>query len=372
MKVAITGGHLSPAVAVIEKLKNRKNTKIVFFGRKHPFDNDTALSFEYQTIKKMNIPFRLVNTGKLKRHITLDALLSAFQIPKGTLEANRKVREEKPDILLSFGGFLALPVALACYLQGIPIVIHEQTQHAGLTNKILAKLAAKVCITFPSSQRYFPKKKTLLTGNPIREDVLEVKQKIIVPKNEKIIYITGGSTGAHYINNLVKDSLTHLLKLGVVVHQTGDTTLTNDYGKLQKIRASLTESEKERYIIKKFVPAEELGWLYKNADLVIARSGINTVLELLATKSVALLLPLKVGQKNEQLENAKYFASSGLGEYLENDVTPDLFIAKIKDLLKNSIEKKKSAKDIYEHNNAAEAIVNELVSHYEKKRKKTA
>lgn len=368
MKVAITGGHLTPAVAVIELLQKNKN-KIVFFGRKHAFDGDTSLSFEYQTIKRLSVPFHEIETGKVKRHFTVDAIKSLTKMPKGLRNTFKLLKEEKPDILLTFGGYLSIPVALCARMQGIPIVIHEQTQNSGIANRFVAKFASKICISFESSKRYFPKRKTVVTGNPLRPEIFLSGKRFLTPSGKKIIYITGGSTGAHKINMLVKDSLKELLKDFAVIHQTGDTTLTNDYTSLQDLRKSLSEDEKDSYILKKFVEADELAWIYKNASVVVARSGINTTLELIATKSVALLIPLKVGQKDEQLENAKYYEKTGLGIYHEQDaLTPDKFVSDVNMLAKESFDRKRDAKTQNYPDNPAQHIVNVLISIYEAKR----
>ena len=368
MKIAITGGHLTPAVAVIEVLQKDKQ-KVVFFGRKHAFDGDTSLSFEYQTIKKIGIPFHEIETGKIKRHLSLDALKSLIKIPKGLKTTAKILKEENPDILLTFGGYLSIPVAICARMQNIPIVIHEQTQHAGMANRFVAKFATKICVTFKSSEKYFPKKKTVLTGNPLRHEIFEPGRRILAPRGKKIIYITGGSTGAHKINMLVKGALEDLLSKYTVIHQTGDTTLTNDYTALQDIRKSLPENKKDSYILKKFVDPEELAWIYKNAEVIVTRAGINTTLELIATKSVALLIPLKVGQKNEQLENAKYYEKTGLGIYQEQEeLTSEKLVLEIDELIKEASTRKKDANiDIYPKD-PAQHIVNILISIYEAKR----
>ncbi len=368
MKIAITGGHLAPAVAVIEALQKEKN-KVVFFGRKHAFDGDMSLSFEYQTVKRLGIPFHEIETGKIKRHFTLDAVKSLTKVPKGLRSTTRLLKEEKPDILLTFGGYLSIPVAICARMQGIPIVIHEQTQNSGMANRFVAKFATKICISFESSKRYFPKGRTVVTGNPLRPEIFTPGKRFVIPPGKKIIYITGGSTGAHKINMLVKEALNDLLKDFVVIHQTGDTTLTNDYISLQDLRKSLPEDEKESYILKKFVEPDELAWIYKNADVVVARSGINTTLELITTKSVALLIPLKVGQKDEQLKNAKYYEKTGLGIYHEQEgLTPEKFLSDIARLVKESSTRKKNAKTQSYPDNPAQQIVNILISIYEAKR----
>ena len=372
MKVAITGGHLSPAVAVIEELKESK-AKIVFFGRKYAFENDKSPSLEYLTIKKLNIPFVEVTTGKAKRQLTLGALSSFFKVPYSLRDTYKKLKFENPDILLSFGGYISVPVALSAFLLRIPIVIHEQTQKAGAGNKFVSRFANKVCITFESSRKFFPKNKTVLTGNPIRREVFEILHKIRVPDSKKIIYITGGSTGAHRINMLVKEALAGLLNLGTIIHQTGDTSLTGDYTILQEERKKLPDSLHDNYIIKKYIETEELGWIYKNADVIISRSGINTVLELMATNSVALLIPLEVGQKDEQLDNAKLYSKTTLGIYRhQDDLTPASLVSEVEKLIKETKERKSKSITPFLPTNAARQVADILISIHEEKRRKNS
>lgn len=184
-----------------------------------------------------------------------------------------------------------------------------------------------------------------------------------------MLYVTGGSSGAHALNRLIGNSLPKLLSYWVVIHQTGDTKLTGDYEHLQQIRGELSTDRKERYIIKKFTATDEIGWIYKNADIVVGRAGVNTVLELMATRTKALLFPLAAGQKDEQLKNAKMYAESGLGEYLTHIPQSNEFVSHLKKL---SQKAKKSVKLDTIHKEAAAKIADIVIKTYEKKRKEAA
>lgn len=306
MKILITGGHFTPALAIIDLLKQSEKNEIIVVGRKHAFANDRAPSFEFEVSKQKKIQFINIDPPRLSRSNPLKTAQNILKLPTSLQEASTIIKQVQPDAVLTFGGYLSAPIALAAKQKKIPIIIHEQTQNAGAANKLLAKIADKICISFPSSARHFPKQKTVFTGNPLRKEIFEVKKQIEIKNNKnKIIYITGGSTGAHIINQTVQTILPKLLKKYTVIHQTGATTLTNDYEKLNEFKKNLNPDLEKNYIVKKYVTPEEIGWVYKNADLVVSRAGMNTVLELAALNKKALLIPLEAGQKNEQYENAK-------------------------------------------------------------------
>lgn len=354
MKVIITGGHLSPAFSVIEKLDKQK---ILFIGRKYALEKDSALSLEYRLCQRLNIPFKSIKAAKFQRKSLKSTLFSFSNLPLGTIQALSVIKEFKPDTILSFGGYISLPVIFAAKILKIPVVIHEQTLEAGIANKICAKFAKRVCISWQSSERFFPKGKTILTGNPIRQKLLEKtnKEKFIFKNNLPIIYITGGSLGAHAVNVLAEENIEDLLKIANVIHQTGDIKKYSDFERLSK-KAS------ESFLVKKFFNEEELGEIYQKANLIISRSGINTITELLYFEKKALLIPLPVGQKNEQLKNAMFYKELGLAEVLiQKNLTNEKFLNTIKLILENASRYKVSKSiDYLIKKDAAGKIINIL------------
>ena len=156
MRIVIVGGHLSPALAVIEKLKAEE---VFYIGRKHAFEGDKAISAEYQEVEKLNIPFFTLNTGRLQRKFSKHTMPSLIKIPFGFVRSFAILKKIRPDVVLGFGSYMFLPVALASKLLNIPVIVHEQTLEAGVTNKLVAKFAKKVCISWESSKDYFPKEK---------------------------------------------------------------------------------------------------------------------------------------------------------------------------------------------------------------------
>jgi len=324
MKIVIVGGHLSPALAVIEKLKPEE---VFYIGRKHAFEGDKALSLEFQEIEKLNIPFFALNTGRLQRKFTKHTLLSLGKIPLGFAQSIAILKKINPDVVLGFGSYLFLPVAMAAKLLNIPVVVHEQTLEAGYANKIVSKIAKKVCISWKSSESFFPKEKVILTGNPLRQEIINIRQVKSSENKIPLIYVTGGGAGAHAINLLVEKSLDKLLEKFSIIHQTGWSEIYRDFERLER-------QKNKRYECKKFLNVKEAALAISNADLVVGRSGINTVTELIYLKKPAFLIPISVGQNNEQLKNAKYIQNLGLGEYKEQYLlTPELFVSTIESML---------------------------------------
>lgn len=314
-KILLTGGHLAPLLAVLTVLE--KDADVVVVGRRHTFEADKGFSLEYTLFKERKIPFYNLSAARLQRRFGRKTIPSLLRFPGSILRVFSILLHERPDAVLTFGGYIGFPVALSAYVLRIPVVLHEQTQKAGVASKIIGKIAAKVCISNSSSRKYFPAGKTILTGNPIRPEVFMVQKEFKVEKNLPILFVMGGSTGAHIINTYVEYTLKSLLSDFTVIHQTGDAQEYQDFNRLSTLRRRLSPRMQKRYLLQKFIMPDEIGWLYENATVILSRAGANTVSELLACRKKALLIPLSHGQHNEQLENAKLYAESGLGEYIE-------------------------------------------------------
>lgn len=314
MRIVLIGGHLAPALSVLQSLP--KDAKILFIGRKYALEGDSALSLEYKTITALNIPFVELNTGRLQRKLTEFTIPSLLKLPFGIVKSFLTLIKFKPDAAVGFGGYVSIPVVICAYILRIPIVLHEQTLEAGFSNRILSRFATKICISWRTSREYFPKEKAVLTGNPIRQLTINNSQ-LTIKDNLPVIYVTGGSSGSHFINGLIEGCIKDLLEKYVVIHQTGDAQEFGDFDRLAKIRESLPLELRKRYEIIKFVKPSEVGQLLTNASLVVSRSGINTITELIYFEKPAILIPLPYSQNNEQLKNAEFFEKIGLGIVLQ-------------------------------------------------------
>jgi UDP-N-acetylglucosamine--N-acetylmuramyl-(pentapeptide) pyrophosphoryl-undecaprenol N-acetylglucosamine transferase len=334
MKLVITaagGGHFAPALALIETVP--KDTEVVFIGRKYGLEGDKALSFEYKTAQSMGIPFISLTTGRVQRIWTRYTVVSLLKIPVGLAQAVLHLKKIKPDVVVSFGGYVSFPVIIAAKLLGIPIVLHEQTQEAGLSNAVGSKFADKICVSWKYSLAHFQQNKTILTGNPIRKSLFEHKKNVfdiynISAEKLSLIVIVGGSLGAHPINVVIEESLDELTKKYRIFHQTGDAKKYGDFDRLTARKQELSGEQQTRYSLTKFIPQEDMGSVLHAATLVVGRAGISTVTELLALKKPSLFIPLPFAQKNEQYKNAQLLQHAGLSEILEQkDATKQQFFS---------------------------------------------
>ncbi len=326
MKVIIVGGHLSPALSVLDSLP--KNWEILFVGRKYVFEGEKSLSLEYKTINNLKIPFEEVSTGRLQRKFTKNTIPSLFKLPSGFFKALRILKKFRPDAVLGFGGYLQIPIVFASFFLKIPVVLHEQTLESGFANKICSPFAKKICISWESSAIFFPKIKTIITGNPIRKDI----RKNSKFENSKLplIYITGGSSGSHFLNNLIENLIPNLLVNFNVIHQTGGSLEYDDFKRLKILRGTLPKGLKENYSIHKFINPSDVGNVMGQAEFVISRAGINTVTELIFTKKPAILIPLPFSQNNEQLKNALFLEKLGLAYViLQKEASPQVLLSAI-------------------------------------------
>lgn len=361
MKILITGGHLTPALAVIKKLP--QDAQVVYVGRQYALEGDNALSLEYKTMTTGNIPFIAFTPGRLQRKLTKHTFTSLSRVPVSVFRAIAILRQEKPDVVLTFGGHVALPFGIAAKIVGIPLMLHEQTLEAGLTNKILARFATKIGISWESSANFFPKDKTMLTGNPIlpaspSDDMQQLLAK--VSNKFPLIVITGGSLGSHAINALVEPILGKLLTKYTILHQTGDAKAFADYDLLTKRRSTFPYTFQERYILRKFVSPDDMRYIFSQASIVVARSGINTVVALLLGDTPALLIPLPYSQGQEQMKNAIFLKESGLGEVLvQDELTSEKLLGAVDLLMRNKEKYTNTKKEEMEklHGTAAEKII---------------
>lgn len=361
MKVVLIGGHLAPALAVMDAFA--EDVTCYFIGRKYGFEGDKAITLEYQTITSRNIPFFALTTGRLQRHFSIHTIPSLFKFPYGIYQAITYLSKIKPDVVVGFGGYLSVSVALAARLLNIPIIIHEQTLGLGLANKIIAPFAAKVCVSWEATQKILNSNSVILTGNPIRDEIVHPVVPSIVSDltfDKPMIYITGGSSGSHAINQLIEGCLIELLQKYYVIHQTGDSKQFNDYDRLLAKKNSLAKELQDRYILKKFIDPKEVGFWFQKSAVIISRSGVNTVTELLYLKKPALLIPLPYAQAQEQLKNAQMLVDFGLGEIVtQGQITSPALYDKIEAMIthQNMYTIKKDEKAYDRIKDAAKNIV---------------
>lgn len=339
MKILITGAHFTPALAVIEQLKKTYNADILYVGRKTTMEGDQTESAESQILPRMEIKFIPITAGRLQRSFTIHTIPSLLKIPLGFIQAIFIILQFRPDVVLSFGGYVAVPTVLASWLFSIPIIIHEQTLVMGLTNRISALFADKIAVSFKENMAGA---KTILTGNPIRQSVLSPQGVNLTHPGgglnglkPPIVLITGGSQGSHIINQTVEEVLDELTKMATVVHISGE----NKFGDYER----LSKKQNEKYIVRKWL-GKEWGALLSITDLVVSRGGINTLMELAYLTKPALVIPIPYLYQDEQNKNAHFFQELGLVKSLpQSKLSGKTLLENIKVMLKDLDNLKRQA-----------------------------
>ena len=302
-----TGGHTSAGLAVAAALA-RRGVEVHWIG--------SAEGLEARRVPEAGLPFHPIAAGKLRRYWdrrnVSDLLL---RVPVGLAQSLRLLRALRPDLVFGTGGFVALPPALAARALGIPLVIHEQTAAPGLANRIAGRLARRIALTFPPAAPVFPAERVTVTGNPLRPELRggsrEAACRLLgLDPGAPIVYVTGGSQGAHRINRTVGEILPELLEATQVVHQCGDNQETGDHAWLTERAGALPAALRARYALRPWVGAE-LRDVYAAADLVVGRSGAGTVNECCQLGRPALFVPLPGASGDEQTHNARLAARAG-------------------------------------------------------------
>lgn len=315
-----TAGHVTPNIALIPRLREL-GYEISYMGS---YDG-----IEKKLIEEFGIPYYGISSGKLRRYFDPKNFSDPFKVLKGYGEARRIIKKLKPDVLFSKGGFVSVPVVLAARRCHVPSIIHESDMTPGLANKLAIPAAWKVCCNFPETLQYLPKEKAVLTGSPIRQELLHgdalsaLKFTGLTP-DKPVILVMGGSLGAAAVNEAVRKVLPTLLSDFQVVHLCGK-------GKLDPTLSGLSGYVQYEYI------NEELKDLFALADIVISRAGANSICELLALHKPNLLIPLSAAaSRGDQILNARSFEKQGFSLVLEEEaITPDALLSVVRKLYNN-------------------------------------
>ncbi len=315
-----TAGHVTPNIALLPKLQEM-GFDIHYIGSYN--------GIEKELIEPFGIPYHGISSGKLRRYFSLQNFTDPFRVLKGMGEARKLIRDLKPDVIFSKGGFVSVPVVLAGKKCKVPVIIHESDMTPGLANKIAIPSATKVCCNFPETLEYLPKDKAVLSGSPIRQELLSGNKIAAMDlcgfsADKPIILVIGGSLGSVAVNNAVRAALPELLNSFQIVHLCGkgkvDESLNNTKGYRQF-----------EYI------KEELRDIFAMTDIVISRAGANAICELLALRKPNLLIPLSANaSRGDQILNARSFERQGFSLVLEEEeVTKDTLLEAVQNLYDN-------------------------------------
>ena len=315
-----TAGHVTPNIALIPALKDA-GYQISYIGSYN--------GIERKLIEELGIPYYGISSGKLRRYFDPKNFSDPFRVLKGFHEAKKLLKQLKPDVIFSKGGFVTVPVVIAAKRCKIPAIIHESDMTPGLANKLCIPSAVKVCCNFPETVNSLPKDKAVLTGTPIRQELLNGnreagRQFCGFTADKPVLMIIGGSLGAASINDHVRKILPELLKDFQVIHLCGkgkmDEKLTGTAGYVQY-----------EYI------KDELPDLFALADVVISRAGANAICEISALHKPNLLIPLSANaSRGDQILNARSFERQGYSVVLEEEeLNHDVLLKAITDLYQN-------------------------------------
>jgi UDP-N-acetylglucosamine--N-acetylmuramyl-(pentapeptide) pyrophosphoryl-undecaprenol N-acetylglucosamine transferase len=293
---------------------------------------------ESRLVPARGIPYHPIPTGKLRRYWAWQNVTDlAVHVPAGLLAAGRLIRRLRPSVLFSTGGFVALPAVLAGAAVRLPIVAHEQTAVPGLANRVAARFAHRVAVTFPDTAG-FPAAKVVRTGNPLRPELRggsrgEALARFQLDPALPLVYVTGGAQGAQRINRTVGEILPALLAQTQMIHQCGDHPRTGDRAWLAERREALPPPLRRRYTVVPYV-GPELSGIYAAAALVIGRAGAGTVNECSQLGLPALYVPLPGASGDEQMANARQVERAGGCAVLpQPELTPERLLARVRALL---------------------------------------
>ena len=298
-----TAGHVTPNIALLPGLKEL-GYDVHYIGSYN--------GIEKELIEQFDIPYHGISSGKLRRYFSVRNFTDPFRVLKGFGEAKKLIKSLKPDVIFSKGGFVSVPVVVAGKKCHVPTIIHESDMTPGLANKLSIPSASKVCCNFPETLAHLPKDKAVLTGSPIRQELLEGDRAAALKfcgltPDKPVILIVGGSLGSVVVNNAVRDILPELLKDFHIVHLCG--------------KGKVDESLKDQkgYIQFEYIK-EELKDLFALSDIVISRAGANAICEILALHKPNLLIPLSAkASRGDQILNARSFERQGFSTVLEEE-----------------------------------------------------
>ncbi len=305
-----TGGHVFPAIAIANALREKDNTvDILFVGAEH--------KMEMQRVPAAGYPIAGLPVRGFQRKLSYKSLLFFYYLLVSMIKAGRIIDRFRPHVVVGVGGYASGPVARAAASKGIPVLIQEQNSYAGVTNRLLAKKAQKICVAYQGMEAYFPAEKIILTGNPVRQDLLDISSKqdeaaswFGIRGKKKVILVLGGSLGAKSINKAISDNIDAIKEIGIeLIWQTG----VHGYG---EAAALLSTGNNGSIHVYEFISRMDLA--YAIADLVVSRAGAGTISELSITGKPAVLVPSPNVAEDHQTKNAMALVERNAAELLED------------------------------------------------------
>ena len=320
MKIVFSGGgtlgSVSPLIAIFQEFKKqRPDAEFLWLA--------TRNGPEQNLITFYGIPLKKIFAGKFRRYFSWENFFNPIFVILGFFQAFFILFKFKPEAVIAAGGFIAVPVAFAAWLLKKPVFIHQQDIVAGLANRLMAPWAKKITVTFEKSLKDFSSQKTVLTGNPVRNDLVALDRKTSCEffkfdPNLPVVLIIGGSTGALNLNNLVLASISQLVEFCQVIHLTG--------GKISQ------QFKHPRYQAFDFL-TQDLKQVYAACDLVVSRGGMSVLTELAYLKKSAIIIP--ISQSHQENNAIEFFRNNAALFLAEKNLTPQNFISAVKEVIGN-------------------------------------
>jgi len=344
-----TGGHIFPALSLIEKIMENKKNEVLYIG--------TTDRMESEIVPSKGIPYKGITVHGIKKNIIKD-FKNIFDINSSIKECKKIIDEFKPDAVVGFGGYVTFPVILAAHKLKVPVFLHEQNVIPGKTNKVLSRLSKKVFTSFKESEKYFKKNKVIYSGNPCLERAKNIekhsKTKLGFEKNKKLILIVMGSEGSTAMNEILLDYLRGF--------NEPDKEILFITGRRQY--SDLNNNLKVPSTVKLMPFYDDLPGLMKSADLIISRAGASTISEIIGTSIPSILIPSPYVANNHQYYNALSLKDQGISIMIEQkDFTKDLLEETVRKVLddKEFNKELKEKLEFMEKPNPSTIMYNEIL-----------
>jgi UDP-N-acetylglucosamine--N-acetylmuramyl-(pentapeptide) pyrophosphoryl-undecaprenol N-acetylglucosamine transferase len=346
-----TGGHIYPAIAIANELKNQyPDAEFLFVGAKD--------KMEMQKVPQAGYNIKGLWISGIQRKLTLKNAMFPFKLTSSLLTSYKILKEFKPNVVIGTGGFASGAVLKVASMMKIPTVIQEQNSYPGITNKLLAKKANAICVAYEGLDKFFPKDKIKFTGNPVRQDLLDIDTKRIksltyfeLDSTKRTLLVLGGSLGARRINQLIAQEIDFITQLGVQVIWQCGKMYYEEYSHFNK---------NENVHVLAFIDKMDL--VYAAADIVISRSGASSVSELCIVGKPTIFIPSPNVSEDHQTKNAMAIVAKKAAILLKESVLEENFRNTFADLLSNDAKQEKLSKKIHKLAlpNATREIVHEI------------
>ena len=325
-----TGGHIYPALAVAAQLRQEYQAEILYLGSDDGLETELApaAGFALATVK----------AGKLRRYVSWKTIMGVVRVPVGMAQAVGIVRRFRPQLVFTTGGYVAVPAGLAARLNSVPLLLHQQDVPPNLSNKLIAPLAMRISVAFADSLAYFPARKTLQVGNPVRQAILDVRQT--TPQQARralgcaeqlpLLLVTGGSQGARHLNMVACRALPQLLARCQVLQISGRALFEETRKLAEEVLAGMDEASRRRYRLVPYMDAE-MPTALQAADVVVCRAGAATLSELAVLGKASILVPLPPAIGNSPQEaNADMFGRKQAAQVIRNaDLEPQILVERV-------------------------------------------